>query len=520
MKKFFNIAGPCNPDDHYMVPVLSRNKEVFSLIEQKQYFVIYAARQSGKTTLIQQLVEELNSQKLVYPLYCSLESVHVFPNPKDGIPEIVNRIKSAIKYSKLPYKEILNSNTNTQGISTLLGDFFRDYCLKLDKPLVVFFDEVDGLKDGTLIAFLRQLRDGFITRKQIPFLHSVALVGMRNIRDYKAKIREGQTTLGSASPFNIISKALTLKNFSYLEIESLYEQHTEQTGQIFEKESIQKVYEETDGQPWLVNAIAKEVVEELLEGDYSISVSPNLVNQAIENIILRRDTHIDSLLERLKEERVRKVIEPVLIGESAKLEVLSDDYQYVLNLGLIRNDRTTTEPANRIYAEVIGRLLSIDTQESLKSDIYPYLLSRYIWDEEIDMHLLFQDFQEFWRENGAIWKERYQYKEAAPHLILMAFLQRIINSGGSIRREMASETRRLDLCVLYKNKKYPIEVKIRYSEKSYDEGIRQILKYMDSLDCQKGWLVVFDRRLKTSWDKKLFIKQKVIDKKEVSIVGV
>ena len=112
MKKYFNIAGPCNDKSHYMVPVLNRNKEVYQLVEQGHYFVIHAARQTGKTTLIKALVNYYNAEGSYYALYCSLESVQVFTDPKDGIPEAFNNLKYSIRNSNLPLKELFGENAD------------------------------------------------------------------------------------------------------------------------------------------------------------------------------------------------------------------------------------------------------------------------------------------------------------------------------------------------------------------------------------------------------------------------
>lgn len=143
----------------------------------------------------------------------------------------------------------------------------------------------------------------------------------------------------------------------------------------------------------------------------------------------------------------------------------------------------------------------------------------YIVDGKLDMKGLLSEFQQFWRENSDIWVEKYHYKEAAPHLILQAFLQRIINSGGRVSREMAEGTKRLDLCLHYQEVKYPIELKLRYGDKTYQEGKKQLAGYMDKLGCVEGWLIVFDRRKKTLWSKKIFWKTDEMDGKTIHIVG-
>jgi hypothetical protein len=393
-----------------------------------------------------------------------------------------------------------------------------NFVKSLDKPLVILFDEADCLSEGTLISFLRQLRDGYNDRSITPFVHSIALVGMRNIRDYKAKVRPDSATLGSASPFNIITETLTIKNFTKEEIAQLYNQHTDETGQIFEDDAIDLVWKQTQGQPWLVNAVAREVIVKILQSDYTKPVTTELVNQAIQNIILRRDTHIDSLLERLKEERVRKVIEPIIIGDIVTGR-LSDDFLYVKDLGLITETDGRLGPANPIYSEVIARTLNYDMQKDLLDNYNSYQIPRYMKKGRIDMDFLMRDFQQFWRENSQIWEERFDYKEAAPHLIMMAFMQRVINGGGQIVRDMAAGSGRLDICLIYEGQKYPIELKLRYGEKYIEKGLEQTARYIDTYGCNEGWLVVFDRRVNVKWNTKIYMKKKKVNGKTITIVG-
>ena len=384
---------------------------------------------------------------------------------------------------------------------------------------ISYLDEADCLSEATLISFLSQLREGYNSRSIIPFVHSIALVGVRNIRDYKVKVRPESQSLGTLSPFNILTETFTFSNFTQEEIAILYQQHTDETGQLFEADAIDLVHEQTQGQPWLVNAVAREVIVKLLHSDYNQPVTSALVHQAIQNIILRRDAHIDSLLERLKEERVRRVIEPVLTGEDF-FGRTTDDYQYVMDLGLIKSISGKIQPANPIYAEVIARTLSYDAQEKLLQKKPEANIPRYLKNGKIDMDYLLQDFQQFWRENSAIWVEWFQYKEAAPHLILYAFLQRILNGGGEIIRESAAGTGRADLCVVYEGEKYPIELKIRRGEKTLSEALEQTLQYMDTFGCTEGWVVMFDQRAQTSWDDKIFLKKEMIAGKTVTVIGM
>ncbi|MBI4027405.1 MAG: ATP-binding protein [Verrucomicrobia bacterium] len=512
MSRVFNIAGPCVPGEHYMLPAEARCGDLRRLIDEKLYFVIHAARQSGKTTLLQGVAASLNGQRKYHALYCSLESIQGIHEPAGGIPAVVDGLRMAISlHSALKGLEL----PTVGGFTIQLRSALTHLCQKLDRPLVLLFDEVDCLAEGTLISFLRQLRDGYVNRAATPFVHSLALVGMRNIRDYKARVRPDRETLGTASPFNIVSKALTLRNFTRDEVAALYAQHTEVTRQEFPDEMVNQVFEWTRGQPWLANAVAKEIVEEIGARDWRRKLEPAMVEEAAQRIILRRDTHIDSLMERLREERVRRVVEPILLGTEGTVRRLDDDYLYVRDLGLIREDDDAPRPANRIYSEVMVRTLSYDSQRDLPAS----LEGRWITAQGVDLDGLLREFQRFWRANGEAWAERYDYREAAPHLILQAYLQRVVNSGASVAREFALGRARLDLCVSHGGRHYVVELKLWRSAKTVKEGLEQIAGYMDTTGARDGWLVIFDRRPRIPWKQKLYWRKLTRQERRIRVVG-
>ncbi len=520
MKKTFNIAGPCRPAKHYMLLARKRCQGLPELIDEEEYFVIHAARQSGKTTLLLELSRQLIAAEKYYVLYCSLETMQGIIDAREAIPAIVRELSSEISFNQRLQQYGFAEDVNYADFNTILRVSLSRFCQKLTKPLVILFDEVDCLSNGALISFLRQLRYGYINRDRIPFVHSIALTGMRNIRDYKDKTHGEQETLGSASPFNIVKTSKTLRNFTLDEISELYEQHTQETGQAFPPEVIQNIYHYTQGQPWLVNAVACEIVEQILERDVSRDILPVQVEQAVQTLIFRRDTHIDSLMQRLTEARVQKVVEPLILGKSQGYSVLDDDYQYVLDLGLLREADGKIIPFNPIYAEVIIRTLSSRSQMEMDMQDFPSAAPVCRTDGKLDMKRLLSGFQKFWRENSEIWVKRYQYVEAAPHLTLQAFLQRLVNSGGKVSREMASGSGRLDLYIEYRGINYPIELKIHYGEKTYKEGWQQLARYMDKLGCSEGWLLVFDRRKTVSWDKKIFWQTHETADKTIYVVGI
>ena len=524
MEKFFNVAGPCFPADHYMLPALDRMPEIRRLVGQKAYFVIHAPRQTGKTTTVQALVDEINAKGDRVALYCTLETLQNATDVDWAMKQIRGLLLRCA--TAIPEPPLQKADANDAWYVREEGDLYTvamvsdtltQLCRRFGKPLVVFFDEADCLSGRVLVAFLRQLRDGYVNRARIPFPVSIALVGMLDVRDYKAQIRPDGESLGQISPFNIITKDLMLRNFTEAEVASLYAQHTEATGQVFEQAALAKVWEFTRGQPWLVNALARECVEEIHHLDYSAPITADDIVTAKETIIRRRDTHVDSLMERLREPRVRRVVEPVIFGGASPVSRDSEDYRFVIDLGLMReNELRELVPSNRMYAEIIGRYLTRDTQDDMVKSVpqTPWALS-----DGLDMPGLMAAFQAFWRENSGVIRNAHGYQEALPHLVLMAFLQRVTNGNGRILREMALGSRRLDLCVEYRDRRYAVEVKTAKNfagEKSY----AQLASYLDSLGLAEGWMPVFDDDADKPWDERLYTRDETFDGKTIHVVGL
>jgi hypothetical protein len=488
MPKWFNTAGPCQADIHYMLSATERLPELTQLIAQRNYFVIHAPRKTGKTTAMLALAQELTASGQYAAVMLSLEVGAVFPHdPGAAEKAILNEWQDAIRFYLAAQlrPSVWESGESGRQIGAALSSWAEQSPL----PLVVFLDEIDALGDETLISVLRQLRSGYPRRPQ-GFPHSLALIGMRDVRDYKIA-SGGSDRLNTSSPFNIKVRSFTLNNFSFEEVKKLYQQHTEATGQIFTPEAIARAFYLTDGQPWLVNALAKEVTEYLAK-DVTIPITVELINQAKEILIQRQDTHLDSLAERLREDRVKAIIEPILAGLDLP-NIPDDDIRYVLDLGLCKmSNGRGLAIANPIYQEVLPRVLSYTTRASL-GIIEPRWLS--VTGELITTELL-EAFLEFWRQHGEPLLRSTPYPEIAPHLVLMAFLHRVVNGGGTLEREYAIGSGRMDICLRYGQVILGMELKVWREGKPdpLTEGLKQLDKYLSGLNLETGWLVIFDRR--------------------------
>ena len=520
--KRFNTTGPCFPDEHYMLPALDRLPGIRELVAGGNYFVVHAPRQTGKTTVLQSLVQEINEKGDMFAIYCTLETMQNATDVDDTMIKICKLLRRGVfatpeLVDRLGNPDVALAISQESGWTvTAVSDTLAALCRKAGKPVVVFFDEADCLVGDVLISFLRQLRDGYVNRKLIPFPKSIALVGMLDVRDYKAQIRSDGESLGQISPFNIIAEDMLIPNFTEPDIRTLYAQHTAATGQVFADGVVDDVWRLTRGQPWLVNAIAHECVAKIHGSRYDEVITVADVEAAKEAIIRRRDTHVDSLMERMREPRVRRIVEPLILGNDTELTANDDDWRYITDLGLLRVERGTLVPANPMYAEIIGRYLSRGEQDRMIRSVPE---TPWVKDDGLDMAGLMVAFQQFWRENSGADRDIMGYREAVPHLVLMAFLQRVTNGGGHINREMAVGTGRLDLCVEFRGARYAIEVKTSDNfkgEKSYE----QCAQYLDTLKLTEGWMPIFDKSKTKTWDEKIYARDETFNGKTIHVLGL
>ncbi|KJJ83698.1 ATPase domain protein, prokaryote domain protein [Candidatus Omnitrophus magneticus] len=515
-KRYFNTTGFCMPERHYMIDPLRNQKIIFDLIEKTQYFTIHAPRQTGKTTLLHELAHRLNKEGNYISVVFSVESAGY----RSITEEIANKkIINSLYSSSGQYLNKKNCPIPPEKYTKdlTLENYLIDWAISQTKPIVLLLDEIDSLYDDVLVSVLRQLRNGFQIRPK-RFPSTVALVGLRDVREYKTKVRPSEVSLGSGSPFNIKAESILLGTFTKEEITELYSQHTKDTGQIFLKEVVDRIYELTGGQPWLVNAIAREIVVKILNEDFTKKITLDHVESAKENIIQRRDTHLDSLLDKLKESRVKNIVSAIINGDSLVYDNFNDDLRYVIDLGIIKDINNDIVFANEIYGEIIPRVLNFQLQKNIREQ---GTTSWYIKSNgKLDMDKLLKAFQEFYSENSEVWLERFDYKEAGPHLLLMAFLQRVINGGGRINREMAVGTGRTDLLIEFNGDKFVLELKLKRMPSARQKGLDQISRYLDTLGMTKGYLILFEIKPSSiiKWKTRLKWKKVSHQNKKITVV--
>jgi hypothetical protein len=488
---------------HYMLPPEPRLPGALGLVEQGRYFVVHAPRQTGKTTTLNALARELTAGQRHVALLFSCERGEPAGDDYGAASRaILDAISEEASAQGLPAELMPPSPWPEASPESRLRSGLTAWATACPLPIVLFFDEIDALRGQSLVSVLRQLRDGFRSRPR-SFPASVVLCGLRDVRDYRAASGGDPERLGTASPFNVSVKSFRMEDFTAGQVAELYRQHTAETGQEFTSEAVQRAFDYTRGQPWLVNAIAYEITGEMRIQPPEL-ITAEHVDEAKERLIIARATHLDSLAARLNEPRVRRFIEPLIAGgEVTSDPAYNDDVSYVRDLGLIAQGRPI-RVANPIYKEVIVRVLNAYARDSVTAEPRSFLLP----DGRLDFGRLLDEFAAFWRERGEILVSGETYHEVAPQLVFVAFLQRVVNGGGFVDCEYGVGRGRIDVLV---RKPYTgadgkpvvqreaVEIKVRRPHQGdpLEDGLGQLDEYLSRLGLESGTLLIFDRRPST-----------------------
>ncbi len=518
MPRWFNIAGPCFPREHFMIPVERRAAATLALIEQGRWFSLVSGRQTGKTTVVKHLAKSLTARGDRLVLWVDLETARDQTDPAVALRAVFGALANSLTRAGAAAITPAPDQVASWLLApeSALQTYLSALCTASDRRVVLLLDEADVMAGAAVVTFLTQLRALYLARDEQPAPASVVLIGVRSVRDYAVTVdeRRALSWLGSASPFNVTVENVTLAAFTPAEVAELTAQHTAETGQPFDDAANALLWELSQGHPWLVNALADQATRRDVT-DRAVAVTAEHVERAKETIIVERRTHIDSLLARLREDRVRRVLDPMIAGVTVPGGSLDDDIAFVVGLGLCRIKGGRCEVANPIYREVIVRTLTFGTQTSLYQFTAWYLRP----DGLLDVPKLMAAWQEFWREDGHVAAEGFTYRESGPHLMLMAFLQRVVNGGGRIDREYALGKDALDLLIAWKTQRIALELKVRHRPTTEPKGLAQLSGYLDALGLDEGWLVLFDQRADVPWEERVFTRTEAVGPRRIHVIG-
>jgi hypothetical protein len=492
--RFFEKSGSVDPEASYYVPlenvVNSDNQDVKSMIDRGRYFSMFAPRQSGKTTFLEELCGQLHRDPtyvaivLGFQEYRRLNSAQFYAEIQNYLYEqLISRLSQVNCEKTETVRQFLNQHQLTNHISFKLLFQELNRIIQL-KKIVVLIDEFDGIPQDELENFLTTLRELYLKHKKVKHkaLYSVGLVGIRNIT---------KLIVGGVSPFNIADH-VNLPPFSLKNVGDLFAQYTEETNQPFTESAIRRIHKETAGQTWLVNRLGTILTVNIKPGT-TAPIDEQDVEKAIQILLKERNAHFDNLYEKAK---LYKETFVEIVFDHVEYNQYDEEQSWLEQYGLIKNIDGHAVVANNIYKAIFVQTFFKETKAY--EDLSPQLYE--LPGNKLDMKRILLNFERYIAQIGvrAFYSEEKPYEKTGQFLLTAWLYQFVKGEQSELRYEVVSGLGRMDVLLTYKGKKYIIETKVnRHDDLNWiiEEGILQLSgKYLASEGTDEGYLVVFDTK--------------------------
>ena len=504
----FGTEGRVRPEQHYIVPRTEEITDFINRVKNGKYIVLFAPRQTGKTTFFRLALEVLVAEDPIYfPIQLDFQTM------RNAAPAtfyehlyylICMQIESVFqKRGGAPsemLKQFLVDTTLTDHLSMIR--FFKHLGSLLDsdfheqvpafKQVVLLIDEFDGIPQTVVSNFLYSLRQVYLS-DEMHCPHSVGIVGVRSIAqlDYDR----------SVSPFNIQDE-FRLPNFTLEQVQGLLSQYTDEVGQAFAPEVVESIHKETAGQPVLVNGLARILTENLDIPKTEPITMPHFL-KAHTQLVRGRNINIQHLTTNIRRDRrFERILMDIMSYEDGLDFNLRDEHiDELATYGVIVEDADgMCQIANPIYLYCIMQAFK-PTMNGLEQEYFHednidgfrgYLTAT----GQIDMERLLDNFRDFIARAGfKILQVPDTPQESVGRHLLLTYLDLFARSvGGVLSFEVGTGRGRMDIFITHKERKYIVETKIWRGSVRYQAGKRQLAAYLKLEGVTQGYYVVFDHR--------------------------
>ena len=498
--KYFETRGPVSPELHYVVPRTEELAAFIQRIKLGRYLVIFAPRQTGKTTFFRWALAELAAEDTTYfPIHLDFEAyknctpADFYAHLREDILEEIEDVFQQ-RGSEPPdtLTQFLESATLPDHVAMLR--FFRKLARLLGHPrIVLLIDEFDGIPPALVSDFLYALRRVYVSKRiEARAPYSVGIVGVKNV----AQLNYDRTI----SPFNI-QEEFHLPNFTLAQVQELLGQYTTEVGQPFEPEVVETLHRQTGGQPFLVNRLAQLLTQELdIPKDTPISLEH--FAEAHTAVLVEDNVNIQHLRTNVRRDaRFERLLMNIALSDAGVPFTLDNEVMSELaTYGVIaRGTDGMCEIVNPIYLYRILRTFA-PLVNGLETDYYPENMdggTHYLTaDGQMRMDLLLDNFRDFIARVGfRILEVPETPQEYVGQRLLFAYLEQFVRErGGVMYLEVPTGRGRMDLLVVHRGRKYIVETKIWQGAASYAAGKRQLAKYLTLERATEGYYLVFDYR--------------------------
>ncbi len=495
----FGTQGRVYPDRHYVVPRTEEIADFNMRVKEGRYVVLFAPRQTGKTTFFRMAIDVLTSEDPTYfPIQLDFQVMRNGSTPifYDRLSQMMCRnIEFVLQKNEMRPSEELTQflkNTHLSDHFSMLAFFEELESLLDNKRIVLLIDEFDGIPQNIVSDFLYTLRHIYLSDElQCP--HSVGIVGVKSISQLNYD--------RSVSPFNVQDE-FRLNNFTLPQVQDLFGQYTDEVGQTFAPEVVKSLHTQTGGQPFLVNRFAQIITEELnIPKSETVRMSHFAAAHAL--LLDERNTNIEHLLTNIRKNRRFETLLMQIASYDKGLPFNINDniINELATYGVIaRSSDGMCEIVNPIYQHRIIRAFK-PLLNGLENDYIPEETGGDFVDYitptgQIDMVPLLDNFRDFIIRVGfRILQVPDTPKEYVGQHLLYAYLDQFVrNVGGSMYLEVQTGRGRMDLLLIHNQRKYIVETKIREGTNRFASGKKQLATYMELEGTLEGYYVVFDHR--------------------------
>lgn len=496
----FGTQGPVHPQRNYVVSRAAELADFIRRVKEGRYIVIFAPRQTGKTTLFQRALDIFVDEESAYfPIALNFEvyedctpSVFYSGLYVDICEEIENVFARRGEVFSEALTEFLENTEIADHLS--MGRFFRRFSSFLGaRRLILIIDEFDGIPKEAVRGFLHSLRRIYVSNPVSRCPHSISIVGVKSITQLNYD--------RSISPFNIQDE-FNLPNFTREQVQELFGQYTAEVGQALVPEVIEAIHKQTAGQPVLVNRFAQILTEEL-DIPKTETINRNHFAQAHAQLLEENNVNITHLLTNIRRDRrfERVLMKIVSYDIGIRFTLQNEIIDQLATYGVItKGTDGLCEVLNPIYhyriLQAFKPLVNGLESEYLPADHgtgFPDYLTP---TGEIDMALLLENFSNFIARAGfRVLQVPETPQEFIGQHLLLAYLDQFVQSiGGMMYLEVPTGRGRMDLVIFHNTRTYIVETKIWEGNRRYQEGKRQLVTYLQLEGATEGYYVVFDHR--------------------------
>ncbi len=500
----FGTRGPVNAQENYIVSRTEETADFSNRVKEGRYIVLFAPRQSGKTTFFQRALDTLTTatteivEPTYFPIRLNFEEYEDFASPAfyaSFYREIRKEIEGVFRKRGSTQTETLNQFLENARITdhVEMREFFERLDSFLDNQKVVLvIDEFDGIPRAAVKGFLHSLRHIYLPGKpRCP--HSIGIIGVKSITQLSYD--------RSISPFNIQDE-FHLSNFTLVHVQELLAQYTDEIGQTFAPEVIESLHKQTAGQPFLVNRFAQILTEEL-DIPKTEPVTMEHFAAAHTRLLRERNTNIDHLTTNIRKNRhfERILMEIMTYEEGIRFNLHDELISELATYGVIgEGPDGRCEILNPIYLHHIMQAFTpavngLERDYFAEENINGFL--NYLTPAgQIEMEPLLDNFRDFIARVGfRILQVPETPQEYVGRHLLLTYLDSFVKTvGGIMSFEVPTGRGKMDLLITHNQRKYIVETKIWRGDTRYQAGKKQLAAYLKLENVQEGYYVVFDHR--------------------------